>query len=109
MDKSFIRQRYAVIRNAHNISARKLSFELGQSSEYINQIENGKNLPSLENLFNFCDYFGLTLSEFFEEGAAYPVEYREIIKELNRLETSELALVSELIKLINKRKKEWQV
>ena len=40
MEKDFIKNRYAAIRCANNISARKLSFELGQSSEYINQIEN---------------------------------------------------------------------
>ena len=41
MDKGFIKERYARIRLAHNISARRLSMELGQSSEYINQIETG--------------------------------------------------------------------
>ena len=35
--KKFISNRFAVIRNAHNISARKLSIEMGQSTEYINQ------------------------------------------------------------------------
>ena len=59
MDKNFIKERYAKIRLAHNISARKLSLELGQSTEYINQIENGKNMPSVEGLMNFCNYFNI--------------------------------------------------
>lgn len=42
MDKSFIKDRYAKIRIANNLSARKLSIELGQSTEYINQIESSK-------------------------------------------------------------------
>ena len=104
MDKTFVQTRYATIRLAHNISARKLSIELGQSSEYINQIENGRNLPSLEGLFNFCDYFHITLGEFFEEDYAYPVEYKKIIKELNKLSSLELKQIYDLILLISSKK-----
>ena len=38
--KTFISNRFAIIRNAHKISAHKLSIEMGQSTEYINQIKN---------------------------------------------------------------------
>lgn len=104
MDKSFVQNRYAIIRNAHNISARKLSFELGQSSEYINQIENGKSMPSIEGLFNFCDYFGITLAEFFDQTINYPIEFREIISELNKLDTIEIKTIHDVLVMINKNK-----
>ena len=100
-----MQMRYARIRNAHKISARRLSLELGQSTEYINQIENGNALPSLEGLFNFCDYFGMSLGEFFEEKFNFPVEYGEIIAELNKMDTQEIGIVYEILKLINKNKK----
>ena len=105
MDKKFIQLRYATIRNAHKISARKLSFELGQSSEYINQIENGNNMPSMENLLNFCDYFNITPAEFFDESMKYPIEYKDIIKELNKMDNLECSLVLSLLKVINQNKK----
>lgn len=76
--------------------------ELGQSTEYINQIENGKSLPSLEGLFNFCDYFGITLGEFFEDKFAFPVEYGEIIEELNKMDSLAVNQILELLRLINK-------
>lgn len=104
MDKSFIRRRYAAIRNAHNISARKLSLELGQSTEYINQIENGKSMPSIENLLNFCEYFNISLGEFFEERFNYPVEFRAVIQELNKLDSIELQTVTDMLKLITSNK-----
>lgn len=104
MDKKFIQLRYATIRNAHKISARKLSFELGQSSEYINQIENGNNMPSLENLLNFCDYFNITPAEFFDDSMNYPVEYKAIIKELNKMDSMDCDLVLNLLKTINRGK-----
>lgn len=103
MEKTFINKRYAVIRNAHNISARKLSLVLGQSSEYINQIENGKCLPSIEGLLNFCDYFHITIAEFFNEEFNYPVEYKEVIQELNKMDKLAIEKVLELLRLINKK------
>ena len=90
MDRTFIRNRYATIRNSHKISARKLSQELGQSTEYINQIENGKCMPSIEGLFNFCEYFNVSIAEFFQDNFKYPIEYKELISELNKLVAIEL-------------------
>ena len=102
MDKSYIKERYAKIRLAHNISARKLSLELGQSTEYINQIESGKNMPSVEGLINFCNYFDISIGEFFEEKFNIPVEYSAIIEELNKMDSIAIKQVYELLKLINK-------
>lgn len=102
MYREFIKDRYARIRLAHNISARKLSLELGQSTEYINQIENGKNMPSVEGLINFCNYFDISVGEFFEDKFNYPVEYSAIIEELNKMDALALKQILELLKLINK-------
>ena len=104
MDKNFIKIRYSRIRIAHNISARKLSLELGQSSDYINQIENGKCMPSIEALINFCEYFNLSLGEFFEENFEYPVEYKKIISELNKMDALAVNQIYELLKLANSGK-----
>lgn len=102
MDKEFVQLRISRLRNAHKISARKLSIELGQCTEYINQIENGKALPSLEGLFNICDYFNISLSDFFDGRFEFPVEYKGIIEELNKMDTAAVNQVYELLKLINK-------
>lgn len=102
--KKFICNRFAVIRNAHNISARKLSIEMGQSTEYVNQIENGRKMPSLEGLFNFCDYFKITIGEFFDSTQTYPVQYKEIISNLNKLDNEELEHVAKNIEYIARNK-----
>ncbi|MCH5147593.1 MAG: helix-turn-helix transcriptional regulator [Clostridiales bacterium] len=102
MDKSYVQLRIARIRTAHNISARKVSIALGQSTEYINQIESGKALPSLEGLFNICDYFNISLGEFFDDRFEFPIEYTHIIEELNKMDSIAVNQVYELLKLINK-------
>ncbi len=105
MDRKFIAKRIAGLRYAKKVSARGLSLELGQSSEYINQIENERSVPSLDGLINICDYFGITLSDFFDDKTEYPIQYREIIAELNKLDTIELEQVTNIIKLITHNKK----
>lgn len=101
--KKFISNRFAVIRIAHNISARKLSLNMGQGSEYINQIENGYRLPSLEGLYNFCDYFDISIEEFFDAGQNYPIEYKSIIESLNKLDKEQLDHVKKTIDYIAKK------
>ncbi len=103
VDKKFISKRIATLRNAKGISARAMSLDLGQSSEYINQIENGRSIPSIEGLINICDYFGITLSEFFDTNLLYPIQYKELIKELNKLDSLELQKIIDIIKLITQR------
>lgn len=53
------------LRNKQGISAREMSLSLGQNVNYINLIENGKRLPSMEGFFFICEYFGLTPVDFF--------------------------------------------
>ena len=62
----FIRGRILELRLKNNLSERKLSEKLGYSPGYIGQISNGGNLPSLSALKEICNFFHVTLSEFFE-------------------------------------------
>ena len=54
------------LRAINNISARKLSKELGVDPSTINKIEKGSANPSLDLLFKICDYFDITPAEFFD-------------------------------------------
>lgn len=105
MDKNFIKERINYIRTANKISARNLSLELGMSSEYINQLEGGRLTPSVDFIINFCDYFKISLSEFFDEGKKYPLEYKELIENLNKLNREELKVISDVAQMIARNKK----
>lgn len=67
--------RVRVLRNLRNISAREMSLALGQNVNYINYIENGRHLPSMQGFFSICDYLGMLPVDFFE--AAQPETYAE--------------------------------
>lgn len=102
MDEKYIKQRIAKLRTDSNISARELSQRLGQSTGYINTIENGKSLPSVSMLLSICEYFGITPSEFFEEGNNYPDVINEIVTECKGLNRTALESILNLIKNMKK-------
>jgi len=66
-DNPFFGERLAKLRIAKGISAREMSFAIGQSANYINKIEGRKSYPSMSLFFYICDYLGITPEAFFCE------------------------------------------
>lgn len=79
MDESFIGTRITQLRINKNISEYKMSLELGQSKSYIQGISSGKALPSVKQLFNICDYFEISLSEFFDDETNNPQKLHKLV------------------------------
>ncbi len=63
-EKAFC-DRLRFLRNGKGISAREMSIALGQNVNYINLIENGKRLPSLQGFFSICMYLSISPEDFF--------------------------------------------
>lgn len=104
MYEKFVQERIAQLREQKGISARDMSLTIGQNSSYINQIENGKALPSLSVLFWICDYFKITPQQFFEEGNPYPAYLDSLIGDMKKLDAASLELVAELVKKLTEKK-----
>ena len=85
---SFISDRISSLRGT--ISARELSISIGQNENYINQIELGKSTPSIEALEVICEYFKISLSEFFDEGNINPSLLKDLIHVAKRLDRESL-------------------
>lgn len=98
MDNNFIKERIRYYRLKNKYSARNLSLEIGMCSEYINQVETGRLNPSLDFIMNFCDFFKISLSEFFNENNKYPYETEKVASLLNKLPENKIDLVLNLIK-----------
>lgn len=69
--RAFFAERVSGLRMSKSgkLSSRKLSQELNQCESYINKIETGHALPSMEMFFKICEYFDVTPSEFFLDTA----------------------------------------
>ncbi len=104
MDEKFVGERIAQLRTAKGPSARDMSLSLGQNESYINRIENGKSLPSLQALFWICDYFQITPKQFFDEGDKYPTYLESLVEDMRKLDAASLSLVSDLVKKLTEKK-----
>lgn len=97
MKDKFI-NRLTKLRMAKGVSARDMSLSLGQNPGYINNIENGKNLPSMMLFFYICEYLGLTPNEFFDFDNSNPARLGEVITDLKKLNPEKLEHISRIIK-----------
>ena len=85
MNREELGERVARIRMKSGKSARQLGLELGKSSGYLVQVENGKCLPPLDFLQDFCDYFNIPLVVLLDPDFKYPERYKVITNELDKL------------------------
>lgn len=95
--EEFVRNRITQLRINKGISEYKMSYDLGHSRGYINNISSGKALPSLSEFFSICDYFGITPVDFFETKQNNPVLITTIIEKIKLLDDDDILLLLTLI------------
>ena len=93
MDAEFVRNRITALRMQKEVSEYQMSYDLGHSRGYINNISSGKSLPSLAELFAICEYLDITPAEFFTEQLSNPKLVRQTAQELELLEEDDLRLI----------------
>lgn len=101
MNADFVRERISQLRLLKGVSEYQMSYDLGHSRGYINNISSGKALPSMNEFFAICDYFGITPIEFFNTDNC-PIHTKELLQEINRLSPENTELLLQLIKQLNK-------
>jgi len=94
-----IGSRIVNLRKLHNISANKLSKELNVDPSTINKIEKGTAKPSIDLLFNICNYFEINLSEFFADDQApeLPLEVRRVCGKIQQLPPERLKILESVL------------
>ena len=96
LEKQEFCRRLTQLRMEKGVSARDMSLSLGQSAGYVNNIENGVNLPSMQVFFYICDYFGITPAEFFDTGVASPERLSSLQKATRDLPPHKIELLISL-------------
>lgn len=102
MTKEAFIKRLTDLRIAVGVSARDMSLSLGQSPGYINNIENGVNLPSMSMFFYICDYLKISPQEFFDTASSNPNKTNQLVDLAKDLPQDKLDLVINLIKELKK-------
>lgn len=101
MNEKFVRQSITELRMRSGNSEYKLSYDLGHSKSYINNITRGKSMPTIKELISICDYFGITVEQFFAENTKYPDLIQQAIDGMNCLSEEDLNLVLQQIKRLS--------
>lgn len=89
--------RLAKLRTEKGVSARDMSLSIGQNAGYINNIENGKALPSMASFFFICEYLGITPQEFFDFDSEQPELLSSVVANLKKLNKDQLHNIAEII------------
>lgn len=79
-----------------------MSYDLGHSRSYINNITSGKSLPSMSEFFAICDYFKITPSEFFDQEQKNPELVNKALSKFQQLDEPDMLLVLSILnRLLN--------
>lgn len=90
MEQSDFIKRLVELRMCKGVSARDMSLSIGQSSSYINNIENGVSFPSMTAFFYICDYLGITPKDFFDTEDSNPVKSQELLEAVKGLNNEQM-------------------
>ena len=103
MDAEFVRERITQLRLQKDVSEYKMSYDLGHSRGYINNLSSGKTLPSMTEFFAICDYFEISPAEFFDTKASNPKLSRSVLELLEQLDEQDLELMTANMKRLLKK------
>ena len=97
MDANYIRERITQLRVKKDVSEYKMSYDLGHSRGYINNISSGKTLPSMTEFLAICAYFNITPQQFFDDSVRDPEIIQSATDGMKRLSEHDQRLVLSMI------------
>lgn len=83
--QEYVSKRITSLRKQMGVSEYRMSYDLGRSRSYVNNISSGKAMPSMAEFFAICDYFNITPQEFFNERRPQPVLLQKVCREMERM------------------------
>ena len=103
MDENFIRKRMTELRMKKGVSEYQMSLDMGHSRNCIQNISNGRALPSMPEFLYMCEYLDVTPSAFFDESTENPALMQKAIDELRTLPDRDVLTLLGLIQRLKER------
>ncbi len=103
MYSKFVRERITSLRLQKGVSEYKMSYDLGHSRGYVNNISSGKALPSMQEFFAICEYFDISPMQFFNTDVENPNMFGTAAELLAKLNSEDLALTLQNINRLLKQ------
>lgn len=98
----FVRTRITELRIARGVSEHRMSLDLDKCGSYVRSITSGRALPSLNELFNICTYFGITPADFFVPLENADTAFSKLCKRLQSWSDEDLEKIHAFADLIGK-------
>lgn len=99
--ESVVRDRLRMLIAQKGVSDQEVSRAIGKSKSYISNILSGRNSPSIDALYCMCEYFNITLKDFFDLEAANPAADSATLIELKRLLGSHYMALPDILKSLS--------
>lgn len=103
MDIDFIRKRLTALRLKKNVSEYQMSLDMGHSKNYIQNIVNGRSMPSMGEFLYICEYLGVTPQEFFDAEIDNPALTQKIIDGIRALSDDDKLAILPLIERLKSK------
>lgn len=109
-ETSYILSRITSLRTKQGIKAGKylsekqLSRDIGKSDSYLSTLNSNKTLPSMKTIIRLCEYFDISLFDFFLEEEDNPVFARTLYRELRQCSEDDRELITKLIHSLSGKK-----
>lgn len=100
---NFIKERITQLRLLKGVSEYQMSFDLGHSRSYVNNISSGKSMPSVPELLAICEYFEISPRDFFDERHENPALTAKAIEEIEQMDDDDVLLILTLINRIKRK------
>jgi len=97
VNDTYIRERITELRMQKSVSEHKMSFDIGRSKGYIQNIISGRALPSLAEFLAICNYLGVTPKDFFDTEVKYPVLINQAIATIRTLGEKDVRFVLDFL------------
>ncbi len=103
MDIDFIRKRLTALRLKKDVSEYQMSLDMGHSKNYIQNIVNGRSMPSMGEFLYICEYLEITPQEFFDTEVDDPALMQKIIEGIRTLSDDDKLALLPLIERLKDR------
>lgn len=101
--EQFVRNRITQLRLQKGVSEYQMSYDLGRSRGYINNISSGKSLPSMSEFLSICEYFNISPTDFFDNSQENPALITKLLNKVKLLSPDDQILVMELLDRLNQK------
>ena len=93
MTGEFVRERITQLRLQKGVSEYKMSYDLGHSRGYVNNISSGKALPPLKEFLAICDYFEISPQQFFDDKQSNPELIQKAVDGMKQLDERDMIML----------------